>query len=135
VFPVCAPDYAKRLGDDAQQFPQGEPDLVAQEVPERSWFTWNDWFLRAGLAAHKKPPSLQFQHYTEVLEAARAGHGVALGWGMLVQHYLQDGSLVRLGERSVQAEGRYNVVVPWQQKSNPARAVLIEWLADCLSRK
>lgn len=135
VFPVCSPDYAKKLSSNTLAFPQGDVDLVAQEVPERSWFTWNDWFIRAGLGANKKQSALQFQHYTEVLEAARAGHGVALGWGMLVQSYLQNGSLVRLGELSVQAEGRYNVVVPWQQKSNPASEVLIEWLADCLSRK
>lgn len=134
VFPVCAPDYVKKLGSDASKFPQGELELIGQEVPERSWFNWNDWFLRAGHGNYKNPPSLLFQHYTEVLAAARAGHGVALGWGMLVQHYLQDGSLVRLGLDSVPAEGRYNVVVPWQQKANPAREVLVEWLAEALSR-
>lgn len=132
VFPVCAPEYLKTLEEKGLNFPEGA-DLIAQEIPDRSWLTWGDWFLRAGIANANTTPALLFTHYTEVLEAARAGSGVAPGWGMLVNNFLADGSLVRIGKLSVRAENRYNVVVPWRQKSNPVRDVLIDWLAECLS--
>jgi len=134
VFPVCSPTYQKMLNEAGHVFPQGA-DLIGQDIPERSWFTWSDWFVRAGVGSANSTPSLFFSHYTEVLEAARAGNGVALGWGVLVDASLRDGSLVRLGEKGVQAESRYNVVVPWRQKPNPIRDVLIDWLAECLSRR
>lgn len=133
VFPVCAPAYRDKLAAAGKSFPDGV-DLIANNIPDRSWFTWNDWFVRAGISTENHTPSLLLGHYTEVIDAARAGHGVALGWGVLVNSLLNQGSLVRLMEASVQAEGRYNVVVPWRQKPNPVREVLIDWLAECLSR-
>ena len=134
VFPVCSPDYLARLQAQGKSFPD-EVDLIAHAIPERSWFTWSDWFVRAGINARQSTPHLLFSHYTEVLEAARAGHGVALGWRVLVDAYMKSGSLVRLGDVAVQAEGRYNLMVPWKQKPNPMRQVLIDWLADSLSQR
>jgi len=133
VFPVCAPSYLKTLQAAGNSF-AGAVDLIAQDIPERSWMTWSDWFMRANISHASSSPRLLFNHYTEVLEAARAGNGVALGWGLLVNNYLNDGTLVRLGEQGVQAESRYNVVVPWRQKPNPVRDVLISWLAERLSQ-
>ena len=134
VFPVCSPDYLARLQSGGKSFPD-DVDLIAHAIPERSWFTWSDWFARAGMSTRQNTPSLMFSHYTEVLEAARAGHGVALGWGVLVDSYMKSGSLVRLGDVVVQAEGRYNLMVPWKQKPNPMRQVLIDWLAHSLSQR
>jgi DNA-binding transcriptional LysR family regulator len=133
VFPVCSPAYLQTMEKEGHAFPLGA-DLIAQELPDRSWMTWSDWFLRAGISSANTRPSLLCNHYTEVLEAARAGNGVALGWGLLVQDLLNTGALVRLSDAVVQAENRYNVVVPWRQKPNPVRDVLIDWLAECLSR-
>ncbi|WP_028311817.1 hypothetical protein [Derxia gummosa] len=59
---------------------------------------------------------------------------MALGWGLLVQGYLDDGSLVRLGDTEVTAEGRYNVVVPLRRKPNALRDLFVEWLAERPSR-
>jgi len=134
VFPVCSPDYARRVSDPDTAFGDAGHDLIGQDVPERSWYTWSDWFSRAGIAARHVEPNLGFNHYTEVLQAARAGHGVALGWGLLVQGYMDDGSLIRLGDAAVSAEGRYNVLVPARRKPHPQRDVFVEWLAGSLSK-
>ena len=132
VFPVCSPAYRDRLEAAAKRFPAGA-DLIANDIPDRSWFTWGDWFGRAGISADHAQATLQFSHYTEVLDAARAGHGVALGWGFLVDALLKQGALVRLGEVAVQPEGRYNLVVPWRPKRDPLREALIDWLAQSLA--
>lgn len=134
VFPVCSPDYAQRVGVAEAMFKNDEFELIEQDVPDRSWYSWQDWFSRAGIAAAGSQPRLRFNHYTEVLQAARAGHGIALGWGVLVQGHLEDGSLVRLGDAVITAEGRYNVVVPAQRKPHPLRDVFVEWLAGSLCK-
>lgn len=133
VFPVCSPDYARKVGG-AEVFAAGRYELIEHEVPDRSWYVWSDWFGRARVAAAQVQPSLSVRHFSEALQAARAGHGIALGWGVLVQGYLDDGSLVRLGDAVVQAEGRYNVLVPARRKPHPLRDVFVEWLAGSLSK-
>jgi DNA-binding transcriptional LysR family regulator len=134
VFPVCAPDYARRMGLPGALFKNDACELIEQDVPDRSWYSWHDWFARAGISAANSQPSLRFNHYTDVLQATRAGHGIALGWGLLVQGYLEDGSLVRLGDAVIAAEGRYNVIVPERRKPHPLREILVEWLAASLSQ-
>jgi DNA-binding transcriptional LysR family regulator len=98
------------------------------------WYSWHDWFTRAGIATAHTQAKLRFSHATEALQAARAGHGIALGWGVLVQSFLKDGSLVRLGDAVITAEGRYNVVVPMRRKPHPLRDIFVEWLAASLSK-
>lgn len=134
VFPVCSPAYAERFPDASAAFEHADYDLISQDVPERSWLSWPDWFARAGLRSVVTKPRLRFNQYTEVLQAARTGHGIALGWGMLVSGDLASGSLVRLGTARIAAEGRYNVVVPLRRKPNPLRDVVVDWLADLISR-
>lgn len=133
VFPVCSPDYARRFGG-ADPFAAGSYELIEHEVPDRSWYVWSDWFSRAHIAARQVQPALSVRHFTEALQAARAGHGIALGWGLLVQGYLDDGSLVRLGNAVVEAEGRYNVLLPVRRTLHPLRDVFVEWLAGSLSK-
>lgn len=134
VFPVCSPDYARRLGDPMRAFSEPGHELISHDVPDRSWYSWADWFSRAGIVARNAEPGLTFNHSTESLQAARAGHGIALGWGVLVQGYLDDGSLVRLGDVVVAAEGRYNVLVPMRRRVHPLRDIFVEWLAGSLSK-
>lgn len=134
VFPVCSPAYAQRVGGGQALFRQQGLELIEQDVADRSWYSWQDWFMRAGIATAGAQPRLRFNHYTDVLQAARAGHGVALGWGVLVQSHLEDGSLVRLGDAVIAAEGRYNVVVPLRRSLHPLRDIFVEWLAASLSK-
>lgn len=135
VFPVCSPAYAERFaGHGAASLRNGQCELIEQDAADRSWYTWPDWFRRAGLGIASAQPALRFNQYTDTLQAARAGQGVALGWGIMVQGYLDDGTLVRLGDLTVTAEGRYNVVVPLRRKPNPLRDILADWMADNLSR-
>lgn len=134
VFPVCSPAYARALGEAGRDVADAGVELIGQDVPERSWYSWADWFGRAGIGTRHALPRLSFSHYTEVLQAARDGHGVALGWAVLVQRFLDDGSLVRLGDTVVTAEGRYNVLVPLRRKVHPLRDIVVEWLAASLSK-
>jgi DNA-binding transcriptional LysR family regulator len=134
MFPVCSPACAERIaGDPMAALRNGACDLIGHDVPDRTWGTWPDWFRRVGWSAQPPEPALRFNHYSDALQSARAGQGVLLGWGMLVQGSLEEGALVRLGDLQVAAEGRYNVVVPHKPKPNPLRDVLTGWMAEKLS--
>jgi LysR family transcriptional regulator, glycine cleavage system transcriptional activator len=88
-------------------------------------------FTQLGLDFPFKP-SLRFNHYTETISAARAGQGVALGWGALVQTFLDDGSLVAVDDTSIAVEGRYNILVPLKSRRTVAVDRACSWLTASL---
>lgn len=132
VFPVCSPGYAERLRAQGADLHSDACDLIGQDVPERSWYAWADWFEQAGLPPKRVRPSLRFSNLTEALQAARAGHGVALGWGVLVEQLLQEGSLVRWGDTTITAQGRYNIVVAARSRRLTLRDTFVAWLTESL---
>lgn len=132
VFPVCSPEYAGRLRQRGADLHSAECDLIGQDVPDRSWYAWSDWFEQAGLPPKRVRPSLRFSNLTEAMQAARAGHGVALGWGVLVEQLLQEGTLVRWGDTAVTAQGRYNIVVAARSRRLTLRDTFVGWLTESL---
>lgn len=134
VFPVCAPQYARGLEEWPAALGSRSLELIEQVAVDRTWYSWQEWLLRAGLSSASTLPRLRLNQYTEVIQAACSGQGVALGWQTLIERHLAEGSLVRVGNSVVTAEGRYNVVLPLRRKPHPLRDVLVEWLADSISR-
>jgi DNA-binding transcriptional LysR family regulator len=131
VAPVCAPAFAERI-PDADHFMTAPTDLIENDVTDRQWYSWSDWFARAGLPTTIRARSMHFNHYTDAIEAARAGQGVALGWMTLCERYFADGSLVRLGTREVVPEGTYNVLLPGRRTSDPVAELAARWLSEQL---
>ena len=128
LYPVCSPDYEAGLGQTAPQFWEGDYDLISTVSDERSWYTWQDWFTAVGLRRKVLPPALEFNHFTQTLYAARAGQGIALGWELLVRTFLDDGTLVRLGEVYLVAEGQFHIVVSNRAKKTLVLDLFVEWL-------
>lgn len=128
IFPVCSPSYA--ASHDVSAFPDGGFDLIDTEAANRSWYRWADWFARQGRRSPAIQPAFCFSHYTDTIYAARAGQGVALGWGALIDGFIADGSLVKLGTCELAGEGGYNIVVPWKTRRADLCQPVIEWLTQ-----
>jgi len=137
LFPVCAPAFAERIAadyaGDADRYIAAPRDLIENDVSDRQWYSWADWFAHAGLGGPMPAPAMRFNHYTDAIEAARAGQGVALGWQALCDRFLADGSLVRLGTREVLPHGTYNVLLPAHRRPDPMGELVARWLADQLA--
>jgi DNA-binding transcriptional LysR family regulator len=78
------------------------PDVIAQHVliefddPRRPWLRWAEWLGARGLGAAKPRGFLRFNQYDQVIQAAAAGQGIALGRAALVEPMLADKRLVTL---------------------------------------
>lgn len=129
IVPVASPEYKEKLSGSS--FWKVPSDLIETDVTDRSWVTWPDWFDRVGHAGVVAKASMTFSHYTEAIAAARAGQGVALGWGVLVDGFLKDGSLVQVGE-GVDAEGRHNIIVPKRTDRHGLGDIIAAWMAAAL---
>lgn len=130
LYPVCSPDYKAALGEREYDLWQGDYDLISTVSDEKSWYTWQDWFTAVGVRRKVLPPALEFNHFTASLYAARAGQGIALGWELLVRTFMEDGdgTLVRLGNQYLVAEGQFHIVVSNRAKKSLILDLFVDWL-------
>ncbi|RED46184.1 LysR substrate-binding domain-containing protein [Aestuariispira insulae] len=117
VFPVCAPEFLSRhpgLKDPQAWRDLADYPLLHLDAGQRGWLVWESWLEQAG--ARPLPPGKRvsrselYLQYPFLLQAAMEGRGVALGWSNMVDRYLENGQLVRIGRQSVETERGYFLV-------------------------
>lgn len=88
----------KKVAERAFANPAMLLNEVLLEFDERPlpWLRWANWLNAFGLPDAKPRAYLHLSQYDQVIHAAMAGHGVALGRVALVQPMLDDGRLVAL---------------------------------------
>ena len=97
VTPVCSPQLLKN-----RALPLKKPadlvdhTLLATDMPQGQPLTidWEPWFKVMGLPEVRMKNTLRFSQYSDVVAAAVAGQGVAIGRLPLLAELLRDGRLV-----------------------------------------
>jgi DNA-binding transcriptional LysR family regulator len=129
VVPVAHPSL--RVG------PLGSPRGVAAHVlldyddPGRPWLQWADRLAALGPRAVKPRGVLRFNQYDQVIQAALAGQGIALGRLPLVTPMLADGRLVAIdpADNTVEARHAYWLIAASDEPRDDVRTV-IQWIRD-----
>ena len=128
VVPVCSPQLPRRLplrraADLARHV------LLHYDDPDRRWpFCWPVWLETHGAANLQAAGHLHFSHYDQVVAAALAGHGVALGREPLTRDLLRERRLVApLGARSDSNRG-YFLLVSSRTRAEPQVREFVEWV-------
>lgn len=101
LYPVCAPDYQRRLDIRVPA------DLERCQLLRHSWVPWSLWLRAAGLDWGEPLQAPAWDDAGHVLDAAVAGDGVALARSVLVEDAIAAGRLVRLFDIEVPAPGAY----------------------------
>lgn len=123
-FPVCAPDIAKGL--------KRIEDLAKAWIimDDNTMLGWNAWFAAAGVEPVATNEGARFSDPLLVLESVIAGHGVMLGWDMLVGEALRDGRLVApFGVKAATGFGYYVCTTTRREPDRKTRN-FIRWLKD-----
>jgi DNA-binding transcriptional LysR family regulator len=131
VFPVCNP---KLLQDKSR--PLKTPAdlsrhvLLAYDDPDvrHPWLHWRSWLEVEGLSELKPAGRISFSGYEQIIAAAVAGHGVALGRTPLLKDALASGELVATFKRSADPARAYYAVVSPNAQSRPEVAAFTAWL-------
>ncbi|SFT83226.1 LysR substrate-binding domain-containing protein [Paraburkholderia aspalathi] len=128
VFPVCSPKWAelRRAPESLQDIANAV--LIESDSTSEGWMGWEEWFHALGFRPVRLNFALRCSLYTDAIEAARYGQGIALGWGRLVHDLIEAGELVRLQVASFKVSDSYYVVVPHGRTITPAIDGLIDWL-------
>lgn len=130
VFPVCSPAWLEANGVPGSLAELAEATLVEDDSTSEGWLTWEGWFQALGARPVSLNYALRACLYSDAIQAAIRGQGVALGWSRLIGDYLASGELVRLGGASLKVRDSYFAVVPHGRTITPAIQALIELLRD-----
>ena len=133
VFPVCSP---KLLQDPKR--PLREPHDLRHQVllqyddPDgrHPWMHWKTWLEVERLSDLRPAGSLVFSGYEQIIPAAIAGYGVALGRSPLVREALAAGELVAPFKRSADPARAYFAIVSKSAEGKPEVADFVAWLRD-----
>ncbi len=132
LVPVCSPALLERTGKPVQRAQDlAQYVLLDLEDPDTpaSWLWWSNWFEALGMRGVKAAGSLGFNYFDQIVRAALAGQGVALGRLPLIADLLQDGSLVAPLEARVHTDRAYWVVQAESARGRPEVERLVEWIA------
>lgn len=135
VFPVCSPAYLKRRGPIGTAADLAIADLIDLDDDNWTWLNWRIWLTEHAVGLPAAHRALTIGNYPLVIEAARRGHGVALGWRGLVEDDLATGALVR--PLAAEVSTRFGYYLAWpRSRPLPARAAEFrDWIRAELARR
>jgi DNA-binding transcriptional LysR family regulator len=131
VLPVTSPAVAARLKLERPEDLARAVLLEYDGVPHTVWLTWPVWFETMKVPMPRPAGTLQFTQYHQIIQAAVAGQGVALGRVPLVDQLLRTRELVApFGRtRTTAAESRaYYIVVTPRAAGRPEVQAFVGWL-------
>ncbi|MFM0018958.1 LysR substrate-binding domain-containing protein [Paraburkholderia azotifigens] len=128
VFPVCSPKWVASRGMSQSLQDVANAALIESDSTSEGWMGWEAWFNAVGLRPLRLNFALRCSLYTDAIQAARYGEGIALGWGRLVHDLVESGELVRLPVASLKPDDAYFIVVPHGRTITAATDSLIDWL-------
>jgi DNA-binding transcriptional LysR family regulator len=131
VFPVCSP---KLLRDKSK--PLREPKdlrhhcLLQYDDPDgrHPWLHWKTWLEVERIADLRPAGTLSFSGYEQIIPAALAGHGVALGRSPLVKDLLASGDLAAPFKSSADPARAYYAIVAKNALGRPEVTEFVSWL-------
>jgi len=124
TYPVCSPHLRSRFapGDN----PGSLLNAPLIHTVSRQW--WVDWFLAAGVDVFELPGGVVVDEFSNAIQFAVDGHGIALGRDHLVDAELAAGTLVKLSAFKTTPHSAYYICRdPARVPSDHAMQV-INWL-------
>ncbi|HEY6133166.1 MAG TPA: LysR substrate-binding domain-containing protein [Rubrivivax sp.] len=132
IQPVCSPALLKKGAGPALRQPAdlaGHTLLQLMPQPGSGMpLDWAPWLQAAGVADLEPAATLSFNGYNEVIEAALAGQGVALGRRPLIDGLIKRRQLVAPFKGATASTRAYRVVVEPSARARPAVSALEQWL-------
>lgn len=131
VLPVCAPGLAANRAHPLKKPADlAHHTLLAVEMPQGMALTadWEPWLQVMGLKELRVKNTVRFTHYTDVVAAAVAGHGVAIGRLPLLAELLRDKRLVAPFRGSAVSQRGYYVMMSERGARNRDAQDFVRWL-------
>jgi DNA-binding transcriptional LysR family regulator len=136
VFPVCSPALVRD-----KKRPLKEPQdlrnhvLLQYDDPDgrHPWLHWKTWLEVERIAELRPAGTLSFSGYEQIIPAAVAGHGVALGRSPLVKDLLASRELVAPFRSTADPARAYYAIL--SKRASSEAADFLAWLKEEAARR
>lgn len=123
--PVCAPDYARRVGPLHRP-----PDLARATLLRCPLEAWRPWFAAAGLDWREPASGPQLVDMGLAIEAAASGLGVALARPSLTRRAVDRGELIFLFDIASPAATLYSMQISASAELKTPAEAFAGWLRE-----
>ena len=129
VFPVCSPKLLK-TNPLRQPADLKNHTLLQYDDPDarHPWLHWKTWLEVAGVPELRPAGTLSLSGFEQIIPAALAGHGVALGRSPLVKDLLAEKKLVAPFKTTADPARAYFVIASKPAAARPEVNEFIAWL-------
>ncbi|HEX7647362.1 MAG TPA: transcriptional regulator GcvA [Noviherbaspirillum sp.] len=124
MTPVCSP---RMLGSRSRLEPADMAKFTLLHQSARAE-AWRHWFAQAGIHDADCMRGQRYELFSMLVEAARAGLGVALVPRFFVLNELRNGELVIPCDVPLRSESGYYLVYPEAKQGSPLLKVFVTWL-------
>jgi DNA-binding transcriptional LysR family regulator len=132
LVPICSPGLLERTGKPLER-PEDLRHHVLLRIEDPAnpalWLSWNSWFDTAGVRRVKPAGSIAFNYFDQLMRAALAGHGVALGRVPLIQEFLDEGSVIAPFGARVASQRSYWLIIAPTARGRPEVRRFADWLS------
>ena len=128
LFPICIPALKNDPARPLQTLRDLERHALLHMDGADGYLDWETWLAAEGHADLKPAASIRFDSYEQMIQAALAGQGVALGINRLVNHLVQAGQLVAPFDMSVVGTRIYYVIRSELSRGRPHVDAFVDWL-------
>ena len=130
LVPVCSPAFLERHGalDDREAIANAPLLHVMDGSVQPPLPGWQEWLRVAGISQLGALEGVRFGACHLAVEAARLGHGLALGVSTLIADDIQAGVLAAPFERSLPIPQTYALTYPPEHATRPALRSFRSWL-------
>ncbi|MCY1400714.1 Glycine cleavage system transcriptional activator [compost metagenome] len=134
IFPVCTPGFLEQHPQIASL--EGLTSVTLLNLSASHWkarlwapVDWAFWLKQFGFDAAMCKETMDFSHFSMLLDAVQEEVGVGLAWRHLVQHQLDSGRLVRpLGETFFADDRKHYFVCRRDLAGSTEMRMLRDWL-------
>lgn len=132
IYPVCSPALP-----GGRPLPTRHEDMRTQvlihfdERPKlRTGLDWGKWFTDAGLGSVRSSGAIHLTYYEQVVQAAIAGQGIALGRHALIRDFIEARQLVAPFGTAGEPTRVYYLAMSRAARAEPITRHFIDWLTD-----
>jgi DNA-binding transcriptional LysR family regulator len=126
LVPGASREHADRLTGCDLDILAGER-LIHLDSDNKSWTTWQDWFLRQGYDG-PIASGIRLNNYSVALQVAQDGGGIALGWQRLIRPIILTQHLFPISPHVIAAPHRFYLVGRPDSELTKAAMQLKQWI-------
>lgn len=126
LVPIAHPSLKVRRLDSPEALARHV--LLELDMPHRRWLHWADWLAALGQRGARPKGMLHFNQYDQLVQAAIAGQGIAIGRYELVAPMLADGRLAAVGPPDLVASPYSHWLLQAPGEPREATRKVMEWI-------